>query len=61
MATSILDTGEAYLPADEKQFVRASVIPQHIHRSHPITVPPAVTGAVVALAIAGLTVAAFAV
>jgi len=61
MATSILDTGEANLPASEKQFVRAVMIPQHIHRSHPMHVPPALTGAVVALAIAGLTVAAFAV
>ena len=58
MATSILDTGEAYLSAAEKGLVRIGAPAPAIHHAVAAAVSPALTSAVVILAIAGVAVAA---
>lgn len=60
MATHILDTGEAYLSADEKRFARVASIRQHIDRDPAFRLAPALAGMILAIAIAGASLAAFA-
>lgn len=62
MATHILDTGEAFLSADDKRFARVELVHQPIeHDPGAFRLAPALAGAVVTVAIAGLTLAAFSV
>lgn len=61
MATHLLDSGEAYLPADQKCFVRGVTFAPPIRRAQSFSLPPAVTGLAVGVGIFALTVAALAV
>jgi len=61
MAANILNTGEAFLSPDDKRYARVELIPQHIEHDHGFRLAPALAGAVIAVAVAGLTLAAFAV
>ena len=61
MATQFLNTGEAFLSADDKRFARVRAIRQTIGREEAMRRAPALAGAAVAVAIAGLTLIAFAV
>jgi len=61
MAANILNTGEAFLSPDEKRYARVELIHQHIEHDRDFRLAPALAGAVIAVAVAGLTLAAFAV
>ena len=61
MATQFLNTGEAFLSADDKRFARVRAIRQTIGREEAMRRAPALDGAAEAVAIAGLTLIAFAV
>lgn len=58
MATSILDTGEAYLSPADKRFIRIGAREPAIRHDVTVAISPTVTGALVALAIASVAVAA---
>lgn len=58
MATSLHDTGEAWLPADQKRFVRGITYGPSIRSSARRAAPLAVGGVVLAVAAAGLAFAA---
>jgi hypothetical protein len=61
MTTHILDTGEAYLSAEDKRFARVAFIPTHIHRRTSFILTPTMAGVLMGLAMVALTIAAFAV
>ena len=58
MATSLLDTGEAFLSANEKRYARLGAPAPTIQREAADDVSPAVTIAVLILAIAIIAVVA---
>ncbi|HYE43284.1 MAG TPA: hypothetical protein VEA15_07800 [Caulobacteraceae bacterium] len=58
MATSLHDTGEAWLPADQKRFVRGITYGPSIRGGARRAAPVAIGGLVLAVAVAGLTFAA---
>lgn len=58
MATSLHDTGEAYLPADEKRFIRGVTYGPSLRGSGRRAAPIFIGGLALAVAVAGLTFAA---
>lgn len=58
MATSILNTGEAFLSANEKRFARIGAPAPIIHRDRAVEASPILTSAVLLLAIVCVAVAA---
>ncbi len=61
MATQLLDSGEAYLPPEEKCYVRGVTSAPPILRSEGFHIPRAVSVLAMSVGIVALTVAALAV
>lgn len=61
MAIHFLKTGEAFLSAADKRYARVPFIRQHIERDPGIRLVPGLAVAALAVAVAGLTLAAFSI
>lgn len=61
MTPSIFNTGEAFLPPDEKRYARVALIAPQIEHDRSPRLAPAAIGLAIAVAVGALTLAASAV